>query len=86
MVEKLIYIVAVAEPLANLPQIYTIFAHHDATGVSITSWILYASFALTWLWYGIHLKLHPTIIGGSLFFVTDLCVVAGAIMFGGRLF
>lgn len=39
IVGKVIYVVAVAEPLANLPQIFTIYIHRNATGVSVTSWL-----------------------------------------------
>jgi uncharacterized protein with PQ loop repeat len=83
-IDKLIYVVAVLEPMANLPQIVTIYTHQDATGVSITSWVLYALFGATWLWYGIHTKQRPMITGGFLFVITDMIVVIGSIAFGGK--
>ncbi len=81
-----IFVVAVAEPLANIPQIFTVFYHQNAAGVSITSWALYFLFAATWLWYGIAFKIKPTIIGGALFMLTDICVIIGACMYGGKIF
>jgi len=83
-IDRFIYVVAVAEPLANLPQIYTIYAHKNAAGVSLTSWVLYAAFALTWLWYGIHKRERPMVVGATLFLTTDTAVIIGAMMYGGR--
>lgn len=84
LVARVIYVVAVAEPLANLPQIYTIYHTHTAAGVSITSWLFYALFAAAWLWYGINMRVRPNIVAGAMFLITDLSVVFGAIMYGGR--
>jgi uncharacterized protein with PQ loop repeat len=83
LIDRLIYVAAVAEPLANLPQVFTIYSLRNASGVSITSWILYMVFAAIWLWYGIHTKQRPMIIAAMLFLATDLAVVMGALMFGG---
>jgi uncharacterized protein with PQ loop repeat len=84
-IDKFIYVVAFLEPMANLPQIYTIYSHQDASGVSILSWVLYALFGTTWLWYGIHTKQKPMITGGLLFVITDLIVAIEAIAFGGKI-
>lgn len=81
---KMIFFVAVLEPATNLPQIYTIYAHRDAAGVSITTWILYAIFGSLWLWYGIFARQKPITIAASLFVITDLSVVVGALLFGGK--
>lgn len=85
LVAKLIYVVAVAEPLANLPQIHAIFTRHTAAGVSLTAWLLYAFFAASWLTYGINTRQKAMIIGSSLILLTDLCVVAGGFIYGGKL-
>ena len=81
-----IFVIAIAEPLANLPQIYTILYHRDASGVSITSWLLYLFFAVNWFWYGIVTKQKPMIVGAVLFIITDGIVVISAMAFGGKLF
>jgi uncharacterized protein with PQ loop repeat len=83
--DHFIYIVAATEPMANIPQIITIYRTHQASGVSIMSWLMYALFAITWLAYGIHIKRKPMIIGSSLIFATDMMVVVGAILFGGKI-
>ena len=80
-----IFVIAVAEPLANLPQIFTIFYHRNAAGVSITSWFLYLFFALNWLWYGLITKQKPIVVGACLFILTDGTVALGAILFGGKI-
>jgi MtN3 and saliva related transmembrane protein len=84
LLDNFIYVVAIAEPLGNLPQIYTIYSSHQATGVSITSWMIYAFFALTWLAYGVHAKVKPSVVAGTMFFLTDVTVIIGAWMYGGR--
>ena len=81
---KMIFLVAILEPMTNVPQIYTIYAHRDASGVSITTWILYAIFGSLWLWYAICARQKPIMISATLFVITDLSVVVGAFLFGGK--
>jgi uncharacterized protein with PQ loop repeat len=85
IIERLIYVAVIAEPIANVPQLNAIYSRHDASGVSIGSWALYACFALIWLWYGVHTKQKPMMIGGTLFFMTDMSVAIGASLYGGVL-
>jgi uncharacterized protein with PQ loop repeat len=39
--------------LMTIPQVYTIWVEHQATGVSILSWSAYLASAVLWLWFGL---------------------------------
>ena len=73
-------VVAVAEPLSTLPQIYEIWIRHKSEGVSVLSWSLFAIAALVWLLYGLKIKDNPVIISSSLWVVTEVVVVAGVLL------
>lgn len=83
--DSFVYIVAVAEPLGNLPQIIKIYGSQQAAGVSVTSWSLYAFFAITWLLYGLRVKQAPMVVAGILFFITDAIVIIGALIYGSEI-
>ena len=78
--EKLILVIAVAEPLATLPQIYQIWINKQTTGVSIVTWSLYAIAAGAWLIYAINIKSKPLIISSGLWVITETLVAVGAII------
>ncbi len=82
-INRIIFIVAAVQPLGGIPQVYTIFKHQDATGLSITSWIIYVLFDLAWLWYGISNRQKAVIISATLFSIIESIVIVGALLFGG---
>ena len=51
--DKLTFVVGIIGPFTVLPQIYTIFSSHSATGVSLTTWLLIFIVTFPWILYGI---------------------------------
>jgi uncharacterized protein with PQ loop repeat len=84
MINRIILVVAIAEPLGTIPQIVTIFLHHDASGLSIPTWIIFEVFNLLWLWYGLVERQKAVIASAALFTILEGIVLAGALAYGGR--
>ncbi len=83
-INKIILVVAVIQPLATIPQILTVFREHDASSISITSWLIYVMFDLLWLWYGIVNKQKAVIISAVLFSILEGIVMIGGFLYGGQ--
>ena len=79
--DKLIFVVGALGPLATIPQVYTIFAHHNSSGVSVFSWAAYVLFDGIWLVYGIVHKEKVLIFTNILWVIICALVVAGALKY-----
>jgi uncharacterized protein with PQ loop repeat len=44
---------SVVSMLMTVPQVWIIWANHQAAGVSLVSWSTYLVSALLWLWHGV---------------------------------
>lgn len=86
IVDRLVYLAAIVEPLFSLPQAYQIYHNHAAADVSILSWVGFECMTLIWLWYGIVHKEKMILIYQGLFFIIDGSVLIGALYYGGTLF
>lgn len=86
IVDRLIYLAAVAEPLFSLPQAYEVYHNRSAGSVSILSWLGFELMTLIWIWYGIVHREKTILIYQTLFFLIDGSVMVGAIYYGGKLF
>jgi len=86
MVDRLVYIAAIIEPLFSFPQAYQIYHDKSAVSVSILSWLGFEIMTLIWLWYAIVHKEKLILIYQGLFFIIDGSVLVGAIYYGGKLF
>jgi MtN3 and saliva related transmembrane protein len=84
IINRLIIPVAIIEPLGTIPQIIAVFWRHDASGLSLSSWLIYVFFDILWIWYGITERQRAVIISGVLFALTEGLVVIGALMYGGK--
>ena len=80
--DRAIYAVGIFGPLMTIPQIYKIWVHKTATGVSLISWSAYVVVALFWLIYGIMHKERPIIMTYICWLIFDLMIVAGVLLYG----
>jgi uncharacterized protein with PQ loop repeat len=85
VINKIIFPVAALQPLGTIPQIITIYSRHNATSISITSWLIYVFFDLLWLWYGIDNKQKAVIVSAVLFTLLEGIVLVGGLLYGGSL-
>lgn len=80
--DKFLVLVAIVGPLVNAPQIWKIYWLKDATGVSILTWGFLTIGCIPWVAYGLVHKEKPIIISYSLWFVLNLVIVAGVLIYG----
>jgi len=86
ILDKIILAVAFIGPMMNIPQIFKIFYLKNAEGISLISWSAYTFFDIPWILYGIVHKEKPIFYAYILWFVTNLIVVAGALIYGKYLY
>ena len=76
-----IYVVGALSPIATIPQVYTIFRNHDASGVSLFSWSAYFLFSIIWVVYGFVHKERAIIFTNTLWILMNALVVVGILMY-----
>lgn len=79
--DSFIFVIGALGPLATVPQVYTIFAHHSAAGVSIFSWSAYFLFSIVWVIYGIVHKEKAITFTYCLWILMNGLVALGAIIY-----
>ena len=83
--DTIVYTVGVLGPIFTIPQIIKIYAYHDASSISIVSWTAFALFNIPWIIYGFAHRERPIIITYTLWFLVNITVCAGAILYGGSI-
>ncbi len=73
---------SVATMLMTVPQVWTIWANHQAAGVSSLSWGAYLASALLWLWHGIAQRDPNIYLACVGWIVLDAAVLAGSVVYG----
>lgn len=81
LVDRLMSAAAVIHPLTATPQVYTIYATHNVSGVSLWTWIGFMTLGLIFLAYGILHRIKPFIITQVLWFIVDFLIVIGVILY-----
>jgi uncharacterized protein with PQ loop repeat len=82
IVDRLIYGVTFFGIIMTLPQLQKIWLDHNAAGVSALSWLAYAVISVFWLTYGILHREKPIIFANSFYFILNLLVAVGALIYG----
>ena len=79
--DKLTFVVGVIGPFTVLPQIYSIYHTHSATGVSMATWLLIFIVTFPWILYGMAHKDKSIIVSFTLWEVVNLTVVVGVLLY-----
>lgn len=80
-VDHLIWIAAIAGIVFSLPQIYVIWVHKQAAGVSPITWGGYAVLSLVWLTYGSFHKSKIIVFSNTAYFIINALVALGALLY-----
>jgi uncharacterized protein with PQ loop repeat len=80
--DKFILLIAVLGPVMNLPQVIKIYYFQTAAGVSALTFFLLCIMNIPWLIYGFVHKDKPIIISSVLWIISNIVVMAGAILYG----
>jgi MtN3 and saliva related transmembrane protein len=82
VLNRLFYLIAVLGPLSSLPQIIEIWVtDKSATGVSLSTWLMFLLMSAVWLWYAVTKRDRPLVVSNALWMITDAIVIAGAIYY-----
>jgi len=80
--DRLTFVAGIIGPFTVLPQIWTIFSTHSATGVSLSTWLLMFIVTFPWILYGRAHKDKTIIASFILWEVVNLTVVIGVLRYG----
>lgn len=81
-IDKAMVAVAVIHPLSALPQVVEIFSTHNASGVSLATWVLFMLIGVIFMLYAIVHNIKPMILNQIIWFMMDFLVVIGVLMYG----
>ncbi len=82
LLDRAAIVAGIVGPAMTLPQIYQIFAFHNATGVSAFSWAAFAILDIPFIIYGLVHKDRLITVTYILWLVANLTVAFGAIFNG----
>ena len=75
-------VASIIHPLTTIPQVVTIYQTQNASGVSLITWLGFMVIGGIFLAYGIVHKLTPFIVNQVIWFILDLLIVVGVILYG----
>ncbi len=81
-IDQLMMGAAILHPLAAIPQVIEIFSSQNAGSVSLGTWMGFLAIGLVFLTYGIAHKLVPFIVNQVIWFIVDLLVIVGILLYG----
>jgi len=79
---RLTLVAAVAQPLTTIPQVIKVYTTHNVSGLSLFTWLGYALIGLVFLAYGIRYKLKPIALTQVIWFVLQMSIVVGILVYG----
>lgn len=81
----MMYFVAIAMPLTTVPQLQQLYSTQVATGLSLSTWIMYTAFGVVPLLYAISNNLKPLILTNILWMIVDFMMIYGIIVYSPNL-
>ncbi|MDB5188106.1 MAG: hypothetical protein JWO50_626 [Candidatus Kaiserbacteria bacterium] len=81
LLDRVVYVAGIIGPLSTIPQIYKIFAFHNASGVSISTWAICAVLDIPWIFYAIAHKSRPLFVCYMLWLICNTIIAVGAILY-----
>ncbi|MCR4328363.1 MAG: PQ-loop domain-containing transporter [Patescibacteria group bacterium] len=80
IIDELAIVVGVVVALFNIPQLITIWANHDISGVSLTSWTGFFFGSIFWLYYAILHKEKVLVLTFSINLLAHAFIVLGILV------
>lgn len=82
VIDRAMLLVATIHPLAAIPQVIVIYANQSAANVSLATWLSFMLIGVIFLLYALTHDIKPLIVNQILWFLVDLAVVVGIILYG----
>lgn len=79
--DKLVYMAGIVGPVMTMPQVLRIWIDKNASGVAIETWGTYLVLSVIWMSYGILHKEKPLIIMYSAYFMINIMIISGVLMY-----
>lgn len=80
-INRLCAVFAVLMPMTTLPQIYMLYVGHDARGLSLSMWILYAIGCIPFLAFGIIYRHIQLILLNILWLLMQAIMIVGILLY-----
>jgi MtN3 and saliva related transmembrane protein len=77
ILDYVIYVAAIAQPLALVPQAVLVLSDGHAAGASPLTWSLLGVIGIMWILYGLVHKEKPIVLSNALSVVLDFVIVYG---------
>lgn len=82
LLDRLMVFIAIAGPLAALPQVYDVYTTHNVGGLSMITWVLWFLFSCVWGVYGFIHRETPIVIANALSAVLQGTIIAAILVYG----
>lgn len=79
--DVLMYPVAIAAPLALLPQVWKLYATHDASSLSLPTWATFGILNLVWIAYARVHKETPVLVTNVMMALLNFAVAVGILLY-----
>jgi uncharacterized protein with PQ loop repeat len=84
LIDRLVLLAAIAEPLLTVPQAIAIFSERTAAGVSLSTWVGYECMSVIWIWYAIVHRERMILLYQGLFCVVQSVIIVGGLLYGAH--
>lgn len=81
-IDRAMMFVSILNPLVAIPQAVIIYANQDATNVSLATWLSFMLVGVILTFYSIAHRIRPMIINQILWFIVDIAIIVGIIIYG----
>ena len=79
--DRVMMVVAIAGPLATLPQVYQVYATKDAIGLSPITWGLWTLLSMLWCFYGYVHKEWPIMVSNVIYIILQGAIVTAIVLY-----
>lgn len=82
VLDRIMYFMGIAIPILTSSQVIKIWINKSAEGVSLIAWATYTVNSILWIIYGKLHKKGPIIFANVMYFVINILVVIGTLIYG----
>ncbi len=80
-IDRAAYVVGILFPLSTLPQLNQLFTSHDAGGLSLITWVMYALLTGLFLIYAWVDRIKPLILAQAAWLIVDIAMIIGILLY-----
>ena len=80
--DRVMLFIALAGPLATIPQVYQVYVSQDAKGLSLLTWVIWTLLSALWVLYGYLHKELPILAANVVYVILQAMVVLAIVTYG----